>query len=475
MIEKIKKVHPKLLVVGDLIIDKYLWGEFTRISPEAPVQVIDVASESEVLGGAGNVLNNLKSLGAEIGILSVIGDCEISKSLKSLLASAKVNETHLITQSDRVSSKKTRIIASHQQVVRYDIETTENINKESELQLLKTFKLIINGYDLVILSDYGKGVLTEKVTKEIIKESANHEIKVIADPKGSNYSKYFGAYLLTPNKKEASIATGIKIQDKASLLNALKKLKSECGLSSSLITLSDEGIAFLDKNLKIHPTVAREVFDVTGAGDTVIASLGYAIAANLCLNEAVQFANLAAGVVVGKVGSATVTFDEIIEYQHSLHKTGCEEKILSLNSFLSKLQKHRNNQKSIVFTNGCFDLLHVGHVKYLHQAKKLGDVLVVAINSDKSVKLNKGPSRPINSFVDRACIIASLEAVDYVIKFEEETPINLIKKIIPDFLVKGGDYKNKQVVGQDFAKELVLIDFVSGKSTTNIIRQLQND
>ena len=158
-----------------------------------------------------------------------------------------------------------------------------------------------------------------------------------------------------------------------------------------------------------------------------------------------------------------------------MHKTGCEEKILSLNSFLSKLQKHRNNQKSIVFTNGCFDLLHVGHVKYLHQAKKLGDVLVVAINSDKSVKLNKGPSRPINSFVDRACIIASLEAVDYVIKFEEETPINLIKKIIPDFLVKGGDYKNKQVVGQDFAKELVLIDFVSGKSTTNIIRQLQND
>jgi len=475
MIEKLKKVRPSILVIGDLVIDKYLWGECSRISPEAPVQVIDVLKQSEVLGGAGNVLNNLKSLGAKIGILSVIGDCEISKNLKSLLASEKVDKTHLITQSDRVSSKKTRIIASHQQVVRYDIETSEKINKESELKLLETFKSIVTGFDLVILSDYNKGVLTDKVTKEIIKEASKYEIKVIADPKGDDYSKYFGAYLLTPNKKEASIATGVKIQDKVSLLNALKKLKSDCGLSFSLITLSDEGIAFLDKNLKTHPTVAREVFDVTGAGDTVIASLGYAIASDLNLDDAVKFANLAAGVVVGKVGSATVTFDEIIEYQLSLYNSGCEEKILSLNSFLSKLQKHRNNQKSIVFTNGCFDILHVGHVKYLQQAKKLGDILIVAINSDNSVKLNKGPSRPINSFEDRACIVASLEFVDYVIKFEEETPLDLIKKITPDFLVKGGDYNNKQVVGQDFAKELVLIDFVSGKSTTNTIKQIKNN
>jgi len=473
MIEKFKKVRPKILVVGDLMIDKYLWGECSRISPEAPVQVIDVSSESEVLGGAGNVLNNLTSLGVETAILSVIGDCDISKNLKSLLASAKVNETHLITKSDRVSSKKTRIIASHQQVVRYDIETSKNIDKESELELITIFKSIVSGYDLIILSDYGKGVLTEKVTTAIIKESAKHGIKVIADPKGDDYSKYFGAYLLTPNKKEASIATGVKIQDKISLLNALKQLKSDCNLSFSLITLSDEGIAYLDKNLKIHPTVAREVFDVTGAGDTVIASLGYAIAANLNIDEAVQFANLAAGVVVGKIGSATVTIDEIIEYQHSIHQSGCEENILSLDSLLSEINKHRNNSKRIVFTNGCFDILHVGHVQYLHQAKKLGDILIVAINSDNSVKLNKGPSRPINSFEDRACIIASLESVDYVIKFEEETPINLIKKITPDFLVKGGDYKNKQVAGQDFAKELVLIDFVSGKSTTNIIKQIK--
>ena len=473
MIEKFKKVRPKILVVGDLMIDKYLWGECSRISPEAPVQVIDVSSESEVLGGAGNVLNNLTSLGVETAILSVIGDCDISKNLKSLLASAKVNETHLITKSDRVSSKKTRIIASHQQVVRYDIETSKNIDKESELELITIFKSIVSGYDLIILSDYGKGVLTEKVTTAIIKESAKHGIKVIADPKGDDYSKYFGAYLLTPNKKEASIATGVKIQDKISLLNALKQLKSDCNLSFSLITLSDEGIAYLDKNLKIHPTVAREVFDVTGAGDTVIASLGYAIAANLNIDEAVQFANLAAGVVVGKIGSATVTIDEIIEYQHSIHQSGCEENILSLDSLLSEINKHRNNSKRIVFTNGCFDILHVGHVQYLHQAKKLGDILIVAINSDNSVKLNKGPSRPINSFEDRACIIASLESVDYVIKFEEETPLNLIKKITPDFLVKGGDYKNKQVAGQDFAKELVLIDFVSGKSTTNIIKQIK--
>ena len=475
MIDSIQKIKPKILVIGDLMIDKYLWGDCNRISPEAPVQIINVKKETKVLGGAGNVAHNLKTLDANVEVLSVIGGCEISKELKNLFAGINLKTDYLIEQKDRVTSKKTRIISSHQQVIRYDIESQEDISSSSEDEVLRIYQEILDEFDIVILSDYGKGVLTESITRQIIDIANLKNIKVIVDPKGSDYSKYTSAYLLTPNKKEASEATGIAIQDEGSLKLALKILKDFCNLSISLITLSEDGIAIFDNEFKSHPTFAREVFDVTGAGDTVIASLGYALAAGKDIDSAIFFANLAAGVVVGKIGSATTSFEEIIRYESSLRISDCDESIRSLEDISGVINSLKKTNKKIIFTNGCFDILHVGHVKYLEKAKKLGDILIVGINSDNSVKKLKGDKRPINNLYDRSCVLASLNSVDFVIPFDEETPIKLIEAIVPDILVKGGDYKGKQVVGEDIAKELVLIDFIEGKSTSKTILKIQEN
>ncbi len=464
---------PKLLVIGDLMIDHYLWGSCERISPEAPVQVVNVKSESSVLGGAGNVINNLRALGSQVDVISVIGGCEISDELKSLLTDIKVNSKYLITQKERITSKKSRIIAAQQQVVRYDRESTDAISSESQKIILESFKSIINNYDGVLLSDYGKGVLTQELTISLIDIANKNKKKVLVDPKGLDYSKYKGAYLLTPNKKEASEATQINIKDDASLTQAITQLKTECDLDVSLITLSEQGVAIYDNKLRTHPTVAREVFDVTGAGDTVLASLGFALACGYKIDDAVEFSNLAAGVVVGKIGSATATLNEIIEYESSLNKSTSDEHIKTLDEItvLSKELKARG--KKIIFTNGCFDILHAGHVRYLETAKSYGDVLILGLNSDRSVTALKGVNRPINMQLDRAYILAALEVVDYVVVFNEDTPYDLIKTIKPHVLVKGGDYEGKDVVGQDIADELKLVQFVDGKSTTKTIEKIQ--
>jgi len=475
MLSSIQKIHPKILVIGDLMIDKYLWGECTRVSPEAPVQIINVKRETKVLGGAGNVAHNLVRLGANVEVLSIIGGCDISNELRKLFKDINLNTDYLIEQKDRITSKKTRIVSAQQQVIRYDIESNEDINQISEKKLIDIYKSAVSKFELVIISDYGKGVITNYIAQEVIKVANSYGIKVIVDPKGSDYSKYTYAYLLTPNKKEASEATGINISDKKSLKDALIYLKDFCKLHTSLITLSEDGIAIFDDQFRSHPTVAREVFDVTGAGDTVIAALGYALAAKEDIDSAVVLANLAAGVVVGKIGSATTSFEEIIKYESLLNNSDCEESVLSLEKFIEILEILRKSEKKIVFTNGCFDILHMGHVKYLEKAKKLGDILVVGVNSDDSVKRLKGKNRPINPLNDRCCVIASLKSVDFVIPFEEDTPIELITAIVPDILVKGGDYKDKKVVGEEIAKELVLIDFIEGRSTSNTITKIQKN
>jgi len=475
MLHSIQKLKPKILVIGDLMIDKYLWGQCNRVSPEAPVQVINIKSETEVLGGAGNVANNLLMLGSSVEVLSVIGDCEISNELRKLFKENRLSTKYLFEQKDRVTSKKTRIISAHQQVIRYDIESDEDINKKSEKKLIHIFNSIVNNFELIILSDYGKGVITDYIAREVIKIANSIGIKVLVDPKGTDYSKYTSAYLLTPNKKEASEATGINISDEKSLLDALIQLKNFCKLEASLITLSENGIAIFDDKYRSHPTVAREVFDVTGAGDTVIAALGYAIAVKQDIDSAAVLANLAAGVVVGKVGSATTSFDELIRYESSLNHSNCEENVVSLVKFTKILDYLRKSKKKIIFTNGCFDILHLGHVKYLEKAKKLGDVLIVGVNSDDSVSRLKGKNRPVNRINDRCCVLASLKSVDYVIPFSEDTPIELIRTIVPDILVKGGDYKDREVIGEKIARELVLIDFEEGKSTSNIISKIQEN
>ncbi|MCT7473679.1 D-glycero-beta-D-manno-heptose-7-phosphate kinase [Aliarcobacter cryaerophilus] len=466
---------PNILVIGDLMIDHYLWGSCDRISPEAPVQVVNVKKESSVLGGAGNVINNLVTLGSIVDVISVIGNDSVANELKSLLEKIDVPTSNLVVENNRKTSKKSRLIASQQQVLRYDMESIDDINENSHKQIIQTLEKNIDKYSSIILSDYGKGVLTTNLTKEIIKIANKNSIKVLVDPKGKDYSKYKGSYTLTPNKKEAMEATNIDIKDESSLIEALKSLKTQCELEVSLITLSEQGIAIFDDELTIKPTVAREVYDVTGAGDTVIASIAFALGNNLDIKDAIYFANLAAGVVVGKIGSATTTLDEIYEYEYSLHKSNSTSHIKTFDEIKTLASKLHNQGKKIVFTNGCFDILHVGHVKYLEVAKSYGDVLILGLNADSSVRKLKGPTRPINTQDDRAYILASLESVDYVVIFEEETPYELIKLIKPHVLVKGGDYEGKEVVGQDIADELKLVQFVDGKSTTNTIKRIQEN
>lgn len=466
---------PNILVIGDLMIDHYLWGSCDRISPEAPVQVVNVKKESSVLGGAGNVINNLVTLGSVVDVISVIGNDSVANELKSLLEKIDVPTSNLVVENNRKTSKKSRLIASQQQVLRYDMESIDDINENSHKQIIQTLEKNINKYSSIILSDYGKGVLTTNLTKEIIKIANKNSIKVLVDPKGKDYSKYKGSYTLTPNKKEAMEATNIDIKDENSLIEALKSLKTQCELEVSLITLSEQGIAIFDDELTIKPTVAREVYDVTGAGDTVIASIAFALGNNLDIKDSIYFANLAAGVVVGKIGSATTTLDEIYEYEYSLHKSNSTSHIKTFDEIKTLASKLHSQGKKIVFTNGCFDILHVGHVKYLEVAKSYGDVLILGLNADSSVRKLKGPTRPINTQDDRAYILASLESVDYVVIFEEETPYELIKLIKPRVLVKGGDYEGKEVVGQDIADELKLVQFVDGKSTTNTIKRIQEN
>jgi len=464
---------PKLLVIGDLMIDHYLWGSCERISPEAPVQVVNVKSESMVLGGAGNVVNNLKVFGAWVDVIGVIGGCEISNDLKNLLKNIDVDDQYLITQEDRITSKKSRIIAAHQQVVRYDRESSDEISIESQKLVSEIFKNIIDSYDIVLLSDYGKGVLTSDLTKSLISIAKKANKKVLVDPKGLDYSKYKGAYLLTPNKKEASEATQITILDNETLTQAITKLKTRYDLTISLITLSEDGVATYDDELCIYPTVAREVFDVTGAGDTVLASIAFALACGYGMDAAVKFSNLAAGVVVGKVGSATATLKEIVEYELSLNKPRSDVHIKTQEEITQLSIDLKASGKKIIFSNGCFDILHAGHVHYLETSKSYGDVLILGLNSDRSVRALKGEGRPINSQLDRAYVLAALEAVDYVVIFDEDTPYNLIKLVKPNVVVKGSDYRGKAVVGQDIADELKLVKFVDGKSTTKTIFKIQ--
>jgi D-beta-D-heptose 7-phosphate kinase / D-beta-D-heptose 1-phosphate adenosyltransferase len=466
--------NPKILVLGDLIIDDYLWGSSERISPEAPVQIVNISKKSTVLGGAGNVVKNLNALGAEVDIISVIGDCKVSIEVKNLLSQIDVKTSNLVTEKNRITSKKSRVISSNQQVIRYDFESINEINSQSQKIILDKFSQMIINYDLVLLSDYGKGLLTKKLTQSLIKIAKKYKKKVLVDPKGQDYSKYNGAFLLTPNMKEASESTHIDIKDSESLFKAITHLKKQCNLKISLITMSDQGVAVFDKKLRIHPTSALEVFDVTGAGDTVLASLGFALSCDSNIDDAVKFANLASGVVVGKIGSASATINEILEYESSLNQSSSSQHIKTFKEITAIVDelKNKNKNKKIIFTNGCFDILHIGHVQYLEKAKSFGDILIIGLNSDLSVKNLKGKNRPINSQSNRAYILAALEVVDYVVIFDEDTPLELIELIKPDILVKGSDYKGKEVIGSEIAKELRLVEFIQNSSTSEIIKEI---
>jgi D-beta-D-heptose 7-phosphate kinase/D-beta-D-heptose 1-phosphate adenosyltransferase len=468
MIKQTSKKEPHIAVIGDLMIDEYIFGSCTRISPEAPVQVVNVQKSEYRLGGAGNVVSNLLALEAKVSLFSVTGEDDNSRILNDLLKQKGLEHISLLCDSSRQSTKKSRIIASNQQIVRFDSETTEPIGEAFEDLLINRLKEYISCFDAIILSDYDKGVLTSSLCQRVIALAGEHSIMVLVDPKGKNFAKYRNATLLTPNKKEAAAALDMDID--TALPQALERLKTELHITYPLITLSEDGIALLDEDKAVNiPTVAKEVYDVTGAGDTVISALAIALCNHLSIKNACKFANAAAAVVVAKVGSATATLKEIRTLEESIGKNHIESKIVTLNQLLLKL---KSLNKKVVFTNGCFDILHPGHASYLAKAKELGDILVVGLNSDASVKRLKGDSRPINTEEDRAFMLAALGSTDYIVTFEQDTPYELIKAIKPDILVKGADYKDKEVIGSDIAKEVRLITFVEGKSTTRIIRKI---
>ncbi len=510
-------MEPNILVIGDLILDHYIWGDCERISPEAPVQVVDVKRESLNLGGACNVANNLVSLGSCVWICGVAGCDNAGKSLKEALEEKGISTSGIFFDHQRPTTQKSRIIAGHQQVVRVDREERQEISEDGERFILDFVSKCLKDSHIacIVLSDYKKGVLSEHLTQRLITLAKSKHIKILADPKGRDYTKYRGATLLTPNKKEAMEATGISISDDESLRACLCALQKMCDLEIALVTLSEDGIAFMDADKKIQkiPTIAREVFDVTGAGDTVIASLAYMLASQEPISQSVYFANAAAAVVVSKIGSAVADKQEIFSYlkRNNLlestlvnpqflkifedhqgeekcfhtqinkilkrHKPNFyADKFISsvdLDAFLESLLQLKKDSFRVVFTNGCFDILHFGHLDYLHKSRNLGDLLIVGLNSDESVKRLKGPSRPINSEEDRIAALCALECVDFVIVFNEETPEKLIQKIAPDVLVKGADYAGKEIAGSAFSKEVRLIDFVENKSTTNLIEKIK--
>jgi D-beta-D-heptose 7-phosphate kinase/D-beta-D-heptose 1-phosphate adenosyltransferase len=460
---------PHIAVVGDLMIDEYIFGNCKRISPEAPVQIVNVEKSENRLGGAGNVVSNLLSLGAQVSLCSVVGDDDGAEVLEKLLSVDNKVKYTLFKEPNRVTTKKSRIVAANQQIIRYDLETKKQIQSSYEDKIIEYINSIIRDIDAIILSDYDKGVLSARVCQEIINIANKHNRYVLVDPKGNSFAKYKNATLITPNKQEASIALDMSVTDKT--LEALLFFRQNINIKYPLITMSEDGIALLvDEKLVKIPTIAREVYDVTGAGDTVISALCFGLCNGMDIQQACQFANAAAAVVVAKVGSATATIDEILEFENNQHiNLSFQNKILDLKTLLNILPR----DKKIVFTNGCFDILHPGHASYLAKAKELGDILVVGLNSDDSVKRLKGKNRPINNQQDRAYMLAALSSTDYIVTFEQDTPYELIKAIKPDILVKGADYKGKEVVGRDIAKEVILIDFIDGRSTTNIINRIK--
>ena len=456
-----------VLVFGDIILDRYISGSVDRVSPEAPVPVLKPSNEEIRLGGAANVALNLSSLGSNTTLIGVTGKDESSTQIIDLLK--KNNIKKALSKSNHPTISKLRILASQQQLIRIDNE--EEFSETDWQSSLSNYRKYINlkKNKVLIISDYEKGTLRN--IPLIIREAKKLKKIILVDPKGDDFSKYKSADIITPNFQEFERVVG-KVNSEPEITKKGKDLIKSLNLNSLLITRGSEGMTLLDKrNGKVvredFPTEARDVFDVSGAGDTVIASIAAGLAGGFSLSESIRLANLAAGIVVGKSGTATVNQAELVPY------LGLSESYVSFNEVKVYSKDLHERGKKIVFTNGCFDILHAGHVEYLEAAKELGDKLIVAINTDRSVRKLKGSSRPVNTLAHRAKVLASLQCIDKVVSFDEETPIKLIKAIRPDVLVKGGDYKLKDIVGHKEVSQsggsVVTIPLVKGLSTSKII------
>ncbi|MHC4645032.1 MAG: D-glycero-beta-D-manno-heptose 1-phosphate adenylyltransferase [Planctomycetota bacterium] len=475
---------PKILVVGDLMLDSYIYGDALRISPEAPVPVLKVHKTDYGCGGAGSVAADLAALGALPSCAGVIANDPSGQILKNMLTKTGVDVSAILFVADRPTTSKQRLIglAQHrhrQQLIRMDEESTAPLSDEQYGRLLKAYEGKLQQVDVLCLQDYNKGLLTQPLCTQMIKMAAAAKKKVLVDPcLTGDYSKYRGATLITPNRKEAAAAVGFEIENTDAAAKAADQLFQRLQLEAVVITLDKEGAYLKTDNVReLVPTMPRSVYDVTGAGDIVLATLAVTLAAGCDYTTAVRLANIAGGIEVEKFGAATVTIEEIInEIIGGQHGKG--GKVRSLDSLITELAWRRRQKETIVFTNGCFDVLHLGHVEFLKFCKSQGDLVVVGLNSDTSVKTIKGPGRPLNNQYDRASVLAALETVDYVTVFVEPAPLDLIKEVKPDVLVKGQDWKQKGVVGREFVEsyggKVVLAPLVQGKSSTSVITKMKS-
>ncbi len=473
----------RILVIGDLMIDEYLWGKAERISPEAPVQVVSVVRDYSTLGGAGNVVNNLVTLGATVSVASVIGAGESADGelLFKLFKDLGVDTSGLFQDPTRSTTKKARVLAGHQHVLRIDRETKQEISQDHVAMLVQFVKERIHSFNVVLLSDYGKGLFTETLLQQVIDTAKQNNKTVVVDPKGLNFKKYAGATAITPNKREASLAAGIEIVDDVSLIEAGRKLLQDIPVQNVLMTCGKEGMVLFEEGKEPYriATEARQVFDVSGAGDTVLAVLGLGLASGLPgadFRQAATLANVAAGIVVGKVGTATVSREELKKaLEPAIGELAGKQKTLS--DLIPIAERLRAEGKTIVMTNGCFDLLHVGHIKLLSASKNMGDVLIVAIDDDESVKALKGEERPIIGSQERLRIISALDSVDYVTLFSTKELEQVIEAVRPDILTKGSNYTTETVLGREiverFGGRVAVIPITEAVSSTRIINQIK--
>jgi D-beta-D-heptose 7-phosphate kinase / D-beta-D-heptose 1-phosphate adenosyltransferase len=482
---------PRVLVLGDVMLDRYVWGDAERISQEAPVILLRADHREERLGGASSVATMLRALEAEVMLAGVVGRDSDGVRVRQIFKDWQIQDSTVLDDASRPTTVKERYMgraqARHpQQILRVDYENREPLTGEIEKALLDRILSQLDQTDVVLISDYDKGVCTPNLLSQVIIESKKRRLKVIADPiRGSNYSKYHGCSTITPNRLEAGLAIGELIRDNEQALVAARKLQQQLDLEAGIVTLDKDGMAYAhrDGTTTIFPTRPRAVYDITGAGDMVMSMMALAVAAGATYPDAIRLANIAGGLEVEKIGVATITRDEVI--QDLLHhggilnpQRGVASKIQPLHKLVEVLQPHRNQGHKIAFTNGCFDVLHAGHVQYLTDARAQADVLIVALNSDSSIKQLKGPDRPVNPLEARLEVLSGLQAVDYVTVFEESTPLHLIEALKPDVLVKGADYAKEQVVGANFVEsyggKIFLAPLRVGYSTTNLIEKMKS-
>jgi len=461
----------KVLVVGDVMLDQYWYGNSGRISPEAPVPIVHVRKDEIRAGGASNVALNISALGAQAKLLGMTGDDENAQKLHDLLSSQQV-ECHLQKHKTHDTALKLRIIAQHQQMIRLDFE--DDFSEVDKSALLTQFSDLLENTDIVIFSDYNKGTLSD--VNRMIDIAREKNIPTIVDPKGTNFDKYKGASLITPNWSEFETIVGSCKSD-AQIAQRGETLRQKLALDALLVTRGEHGMSLIRQDKEIYhlATHAREVFDVTGAGDTVIGTLAAALAAHANIEDAVALANLAAGIVVRKLGTATATLAEIHDALNHFDEIGYG--VISENALEQVIQIAHKRGEKVIMTNGCFDIMHTGHIDYLQKARELGDKLVVAVNSDESVRQLKGDTRPVNSLKNRMTMLAALECVDWVVAFKEETPEKLYCRVLPDIIVKGGDYKPDEVAGGNCVKanggDVKIITFVEGFSTSKLIKKIK--